>query len=105
MPEISWKNDYSVCVVLASDGYPASYPTGDIISGFNDIPSNSFVFHAGTKKQDDKIISNGGRVLGVTALGSTLQNAIDNAYDACKKIQWSNKYQRNDIGKKGVSSL
>ena len=105
LPDISWKNDYSVCVVLASDGYPASYSTGDIISGFNDIPSNSFVFHAGTKKQDDKIISNGGRVLGVTALGSTLQNAIDNAYDACKKIQWSNKYQRNDIGKKGLSNL
>ena len=105
LPEISWKNDYSVCVVLASDGYPKSYPTGDVISGFNDVPSNSFVFHAGTKKQDDKIISNGGRVLGVTALGSTLQNAIDNAYDACKKIQWSNKYQRNDIGKKGLSSL
>jgi phosphoribosylamine--glycine ligase len=63
------------------------------------------VFHAGTKKQDDKIISNGGRVLGVTALGSTLQNAINNAYDACKKIQWNNKYQRNDIGKKGLSNL
>ena len=57
------------------------------------------------KKQDDKIISNGGRVLGVTALGSTLQLAIDNAYNTCKKIQWSNKYQRNDIGKKGLSSL
>ena len=57
------------------------------------------------EKVNDKIISNGGRVLGVTALGSTLQNAIDNAYDACKKIQWSNKYQRNDIGKKGLSSL
>ena len=105
LPDISWKNDYSVCVVLASDGYPASYHTGDTISGFENIPSNSFVFHAGTKKQDDKIISNGGRVLGVTALGSTLQNAIDNAYDACKKIRWSNKYQRNDIGKKGLSNL
>ena len=105
LPAMSWKNDYSVCVVLASDGYPASYPTGDIISGFNNIPSNSFVFHAGTKKQNGKIISNGGRVLGVTALGSTLQDAIDNAYTACKKIEWSNKYQRNDIGKKGLSNL
>ena len=57
------------------------------------------------KKQDAKIISNGGRVLGVTALGATLQNAIDNAYDASKKIQWKNKYQRNDIGKKGLSNL
>ena len=57
------------------------------------------------KKQDGKIISNGGRVLGVTALGSTLQDAIDNAYTVCKKIEWSNKYQRNDIGKKGLSNL
>ncbi len=105
LPELSWKNQHSVCVVLASKGYPSSYPTGDEISGFENIPSNAFIFHAGTKKQDGKIISNGGRVLGITALGSSLQDAINNAYDACKKIQWSNKYQRNDIGKKGLSIL
>ena len=105
LPEISWKNQYSVCVVLASKGYPSSYPTGDEITGFENIPSDAFVFHAGTKKQDNKIKSNGGRVLGVTALGSSLQDAINNAYDACNHIRWANKYHRTDIGKKGLSNL
>tara|TARA_Y100001960_G_scaffold309482_1_gene367948 strand:- start:1803 stop:3065 length:1263 start_codon:yes stop_codon:yes gene_type:complete len=105
LPEISWKNEYSVCVVLASKGYPQSYPKDEVISGFDEISTNSFVFHAGTKKEDGKILSNGGRVLGVTALGKTLQNAIDNAYASCEKIHWSSKYQRNDIGKKGISNL
>ena len=105
LPEISWKNQYSVCVVLASKGYPSSYPTGDEINGFENISSDAFVFHAGTKKQDDKIKSNGGRVLGVTALGSSLEDAINNAYDACNHIHWTNKYHRTDIGKKGLSNL
>ena len=105
LPEISWKNQYSVCVVLASKGYPSSYPTGDEITGFENLSSDAFVFHAGTKKQDDKIKSNGGRVLGVTALGSSLQDAINNAYDACNHIHWTNKYHRTDIGKKGLSNL
>ena len=105
LPEISWKNQYSVCVVLASKGYPSSYPTGDEITGFENLSSDAFVFHAGTKKQDDKIKSNGGRVLGVTALGSSLQDAINNAYDACNHIRWTNKYHRTDIGKKGLSNL
>ncbi len=105
LPEISWKNQYSVCVVLASKGYPSSYPTGDEITGFENIPSDAFVFHAGTKKQDNKIKSNGGRVLGVTALGSSLQDAINNAYDACNHIRWTNKYHRTYIGKKGLSNL
>jgi len=105
LPEISWKNQYSVCVVLASQGYPSSYPTGDEITGFENIPSDAFIFHAGTKKQDNKIKSNGGRVLGVTALGSSLQDAINNAYDACNHIRWTNKYHRTDIGKKGLSNL
>ena len=105
LPEISWKNQYSVCVVLASKGYPSSYPTGDEITGFENLSSDAFVFHAGTKKQDDKIKSNGGRVLGVTALGSSLQDAINNAYDACNHIRWANKYHRTDIGKKGISNL
>ena len=105
LPEISWKNQYSVCVVLASKGYPSSYPTGDEITGFENISSDAFVFHAGTKKQDNKIKSNGGRVLGVTALGSSLEDAINNAYDACNHIHWTNKYHRTDIGKKGLSNL
>ena len=105
LSEISWKDESAVCIVLASNGYPNSYPKGDEISGFDNIPQNSFVFHAGTKNDDGKIVSNGGRVLGVTALGSSLNDAINNAYNVAEKIHWENKYQRNDIGKKGLSYL
>ncbi len=105
LPKISWKQEYAVCVVLASKGYPESYPKNDKITGFENIQENSFVFHAGTKKENENILSNGGRVLGVTALGLTLQNAIDNAYSTCQKLDWKNKYHRNDIGKKGLSYL
>jgi phosphoribosylamine--glycine ligase len=105
-PPISWKKQSAVCVVLASKGYPESYPKGDEILGLASANSdNVVVFHAGTKKQDDKILSNGGRVLGVTALGDSLQEAINNAYAAVAKISWNNKYYRKDIGKKGLRYL
>ena len=105
MPQIAWKNQSSVCIVLASDGYPESYPKDEEITGFDLIPKNAMVFHAGTKKQDGKILSNGGRVLGVTALGDTLESAISNAYIAAEKISWPHKYCRKDIGKKGLSYI
>ena len=105
MPPISWKNKSAVCVVLASKGYPESYPKGDEISGLDLMYDDAYVFHAGTKKQNEKIIVNGGRVLGVTALGDTLESAIKNAYDVSEKIFWENKYSRTDIGKKGLTYL
>ena len=105
MPQITWKNQSSVCIVLASEGYPESYLKDEEITGFDLIPKNAMVFHAGTKKQDGKILSNGGRVLGVTALGDTLASAISNAYIAVEKISWSHKYCRKDIGKKGLSYI
>ncbi len=105
MPKITWKDQSAVCIVLASEGYPESYPQNEEITGFDLIPKNVMVFHAGTKKQDGKILSNGGRVLGVTALGDTLASAISNAYIAAEKISWSHKYYRKDIGKKGLSYL
>jgi len=103
MPLLSWKDQFSVCVVLASNGYPGSYSTNDEITGFDSIPNGTNVFHAGTKKSDEKILSNGGRVLGVTSLGDSLESAINNAYLAIEKINWSNKFCRTDIGKKGLS--
>ena len=103
LPSLSWKDQFAVSVVLASDGYPGSYSTNDEITGFDSIPNNTNVFHAGTKKSDGKILSNGGRVLGVTSLGDSLESAIDNAYLAIEKISWSNKFCRTDIGKKGLS--
>lgn len=103
LPLASWKSQFAVCVVLASKGYPAYYPKNDEITGFDSVVDGAIVFHAGTKKHNDKILSNGGRVLGVTALGDTLDSAIINAYSAAEKIVWSNKYLRTDIGQKGLS--
>ena len=105
MPKPSWKKKSAVCVVLASEGYPESYPKGEEITGVDSISEELFVFNAGTKKQDGKIQTNGGRVLGVTALGDTLESAIANAYAAAEKISWPHKYCRTDIGKKGLTYL
>ena len=102
---ISWKNKSAVCIVLASKGYPESYPKGEEIFGLGNAFDDAYIFHAGTKELDKKIITNGGRVLGVTALGDTLEAAIKRAYDVTEKISWENKYLRTDIGKKGLSHL
>jgi len=104
-PLISWKNKSAVCIVLASKGYPESYPKGEEIFGLGNTFDDAYIFHAGTKELDKKIITNGGRVLGVTALGDTLETAIKRAYDVTEKISWENKYSRTDIGKKGLSHL
>ena len=92
-----------MCVVLASEGYPESYAKNEEISGFDSVPIESYVFHAGTKKLDGKILTNGGRVLGVTALGDSLESAITNAYAVAEKITWPHKYFRKDIGQKGLT--
>jgi len=102
---ISWKNKSAVCIVLASKGYPESYPKGEEIFGLGNAFDDAYIFHAGTKELDKKILTNGGRVLGVTAFGDTLETAIKRAYDVTEKISWENKYSRTDIGKKGLSHL
>lgn len=103
MPSISWNEKFAVCIVLASKGYPESYLMNEEITGFDSVSNDSYVFHAGTKHSDGKIFSNGGRVLGVTALGESLDSAIINAYDTVDKISWNSKYCRTDIGKKGLT--
>jgi len=103
LPAISWKDKASVCVVLAAKGYPESYQKNDEIFGLEEIFDDTYIFHAGTKRHEEKILTNGGRVLGVTALGDTLESAINNAYHLVDKITWSNKYCRTDIGKKGLN--
>ena len=102
LPPISWKKQTAVCVVLASKGYPESYPKNEEIKGLDQKDEATFVFHAGTKKKNNSIFTNGGRVLGVTSLGNTLESAISNSYSATEKISWPNKYCRTDIGKKGL---
>ena len=103
MPPVSWKKQTAVCVVLASKGYPESYPKNEEIKGLDQTLEGTLVFHAGTRKENNSVLTNGGRVLGVTSLGNTLESAISNAYSATEKISWPNKYCRTDIGKKGLA--
>ena len=99
--ELQFEDNAAVCVVLASDGYPVSYEKGFEIKGLDNFKDKDsyFVFHAGTKLSDGKIVTNGGRVLGVTATGRDLKEARANAYEETKWIDFDNKYMRNDIGK------
>ena len=99
--ELEFEDNAAVCVVLASDGYPVSYEKGFEIKGLEKFEGKEgyYVFHAGTARKDGKIVTNGGRVLGVTAKGNNLKEARANAYEATKLIDFQNKYMRNDIGK------
>ena len=99
---LEFEDNAAVCVVLASEGYPVSYEKGYKITGLEKFEENDsyFVFHAGTKLDENgDIVTNGGRVLGVTATGSDLKAARANAYEATKWVEFDNKYMRNDIGK------
>ena len=99
--ELEFEDNAAVCVVLASDGYPLSYEKGFPIEGLDEFQKHEgyYCFHAGTKFDGDKIVTNGGRVLGVTAKGKDLKEARANAYAATEWVSFANKYKRNDIGK------
>ena len=99
--ELEFEDNAAVCVVLASEGYPLAYEKGFEITGLEEFKKHDgyYCFHAGTKWQDGKIVTNGGRVLGVTAKGADLKEARANAYKATEWVQFANKYKRNDIGK------
>lgn len=99
--ELKFEDNAAVCVVLASDGYPEKYDKGFEIKGLDTFKDKDgyYVFHAGTKFDGDKIVTNGGRVLGVVAKGENLKAARANAYKATEWIDFANKYKRNDIGK------
>lgn len=99
--ELEFEDNAAVCVILASDGYPEKYEKGKVITGLDNFAGKDgyYVFHSGTVMKDGVVVTNGGRVLGVTAKGATLIEARNNAYDATKWIDFDNKYMRNDIGK------
>jgi len=100
--DLQFEDNAAVCVVLASDGYPVSYKKGFEITGLDDVKKQDgyFVFHAGSKfNEEGKIVTNGGRVLGVTAIGSNLKEARANAYKATELVHFENKYMRHDIGR------
>ena len=99
--DLEFEDNAAVCVVLASDGYPVSYEKGYPIRGLDAFKDRDgyYVFHAGTAKRGEDIVTNGGRVLGVTATGKDLKDARRNAYEAVQWVEFENKYYRNDIGK------
>ena len=100
--ELEFEDNAAVCVVLASDGYPEHYEKGYKIDGLDrfDGQDGYYVFHAGSKfDKDGNVVTNGGRVLGVTAKGNTLKEARENAYRAAEWVEFGNKYMRHDIGK------
>ena len=102
--KVEWDPRSTVCVVMASGGYPGSYEKGKVISGLEEAAKvpGTFVFHAGTSFKEGKVVTNGGRVLGVTALGDGIRGAIEKAYEAAGKISWDGAYYRTDIGQKAL---
>jgi phosphoribosylamine--glycine ligase len=99
--DLQFEDNAAVCVVLASKGYPVAYEKGKLIHGLENFEHKEgyYCFHAGTKKTAEGIVTNGGRVLGITAKGRDLKEARRNAYEAAGWVDFENKYMRNDIGK------
>lgn len=104
--DIEWSDEACACVVIASGGYPKSYPKGLEITGLENGQADGVtVYHAGTAIKDGRLVTAGGRVLGVTALGADLQQALDTAYSAVDKIDFENKHFRKDIGQRALKAL
>ncbi len=104
-PPLRWKEASAVCVVLAAGGYPGNYNKGQAISGLDQATAlGASVFHAGTTLDQDQILTNGGRVLGVTALGTSLETAITEAYRVLEPIQFDGMYYRRDIGHRALKA-
>lgn len=103
--DIEWTDEASACVIMASGGYPKSYPKGIEITGLTDGQLDGVtVYHAGTAVKDGRLVTSGGRVLGVTALGKTLEDALDKSYNAVSKISFENAHYRKDIGQKALNA-
>jgi phosphoribosylamine--glycine ligase len=97
-----WAQGSAVCVIAASGGYPGEYSVGKPISGLNEVGSDAVVFHAGTRRDGDELVSAGGRVLGVTTVGDSLAQAREGAYAALAKVSFEGMHFRRDIGLKGL---
>jgi len=107
MDDFEWATKAAVCVVMASQGYPGQYEKGKVITGLDEAAqaTNVAIFHSGTSRKGSDIITNGGRVLGVTALGDAIPQAIEEAYRAVNLIHWEGEYHRKDIGKKALKHI
>ena len=102
--EVAWHDGAAACVILASGGYPGSYEKGKALSIPEDLPENVTVYHAGDKLEGGTLVTSGGRVLGVTAVGATLPAALSDAYAAAEKIDFAGKYMRRDIGQRALKA-
>ncbi|WP_047152452.1 phosphoribosylamine--glycine ligase [Aneurinibacillus tyrosinisolvens] len=100
--KVEWKNNAAVCVIMAAGGYPGPYTKGEEITGLPENTEELIVFHAGTAETNGRIVTNGGRVLGVTALGKDLYEAQDKAYEAARSISFEGAHYRKDIGNKAL---
>jgi phosphoribosylamine--glycine ligase len=98
--EVKWKDQAAVCVIMSSAGYPGPYEKGEVIDGLDQVVHPTMVFHAGTTEMDGEIITSGGRVLGVTAVGETLKEARELAYQSVEKVSFNGAHYRTDIGSK-----
>ena len=104
--DIEWDDRACTCVIMASGGYPKSYPKGIEINGLTDGQLDGVtVYHAGTKRDGDKLVTSGGRVLGVTALGESIEDALAKSYAGVKKIKFDGAHYRKDIGQKALNAL
>ena len=103
---LSWSDKTALCVVMTAEGYPGSYKKGDVIEGLSDAAdiTDAVVFHAGTALKDGAVVTNGGRILGVTGLGTDIEEAIKTAYTAVEQIRWDGAYYRRDIGAKAIKN-
>ncbi|MGE5416168.1 MAG: phosphoribosylamine--glycine ligase [Acidobacteriota bacterium] len=99
---VEFKNEVAVCVVLASEGYPGSYPKGLEINGISEVGAGTLVFHAGTKRQGAKLLTDGGRVLSVVSTGATVSQAIESVYKEVPKINFTGVHYRKDIGARAL---
>ncbi|HBN38324.1 MAG TPA: phosphoribosylamine--glycine ligase, partial [Ruminococcaceae bacterium] len=103
--DIEWSDEACTCVIMASGGYPKSYPKGIEITGLTEGQLDGVtVYHAGTAINDGRLVTSGGRVLGVTALGNTLEEALEKSYAAVDKIKFENAHYRKDIGQKALNA-
>jgi phosphoribosylamine--glycine ligase len=106
MQPFVWKDKFSTCVIMTSKGYPDKYETGYAIRGLSVSPDdNIMIFHSGTKlNQTNELVTSGGRVLGITSLGNSIDEAMGKSYEKVREISWGDNQQhyRNDIGRKGL---
>ena len=103
--EVEWSDGAAACVILASGGYPSHYEKGKVMSFPASTPANVTIYHAGDKLADGKLVTNGGRVLGITATAPTLKEALADAYAAAETVDFEGKYMRHDIGRRALAAM